>query len=105
MTYTSDRTQWHVKEAKSINTSAFGFSLTAMPGFILIAKDVPLLVEEERFSQVIEKRNLTNRERIKLLNNEMELLELYSEFANEDFQLANIGNNHYISMIEDEEKS
>ncbi len=42
MTYTSDRTQWQVKETKSINTSVFGFSVTAMPGFILIGEEVNL---------------------------------------------------------------
>ena len=103
MTNTSDHTQWQVKETKTINTSGFGFSVTAMPRFILFGEEVNLPVKGEEVIRITEIRNMNIRERIKLLNNEKELSELYSEFADEDMDLANIGNDHYISMIEEEE--
>ena len=107
---TSDLSQptkvsWRAVEAESLRSYFEELSVTSMPVYILIGTEEALNIVDTLKQRITNKEMQIEVDKDLILDNTSALIALYSEFHDEEQELANMGVEHYIKIIEFEENS
>ena len=107
---TSDLSQptkvsWRAVKTESVHSYYKELSVTSMPMYIVIGVEEVLKIIDRPTQRVAEQDIPSEVNEDLLLDNTTALIALYSEFTDEEQELANIGIEHYAKIIELEENT